>query len=115
MRAAVRFEDDVAVVALDGDLVLGVGDEVLREEMKRLLRPPRVRGVVLNLSSVGRLDSSGIGELVSWWKEAQRQGIGLKLVRLGDRVRHTLHLSQILPVMEVFEDETLALASFAGP
>lgn len=114
MRAAVRFADDVAIVALDGDLVLGVGDEVLREELQRLLRPPQVKGVVLNLSNVGRLDSSGIGELVSWWKEAQRHGVNLKLVRLGDRVRHTLQLSQLLPVMEVFEDEDTALASFAG-
>jgi len=114
MRAAVRFEDDVAVVALDGDLVLGVGDEVLREEMQRLLRPPQAKGVVLNLSQVGRLDSSGIGELVSWWKEAQREGVHLKLVRLGDKVRHTLQLSQILPVLEVFEDEASALASFSA-
>ena len=112
MRTAVRFEDDIAVVALDGDLVLGVGDEILRDQLQRLLRPPQARGVILNLSQVERLDSSGIGELVSWWKEAQRQGVSLKLVRLGDRVRHALHLSQLLPVMEVFEDEAAALASF---
>jgi anti-sigma B factor antagonist len=114
MRTDVRFEDDVAVVVLVGDLVLGVGDEVLRDEMQRLLRPPRARGVVINLSQVGRLDSSGIGELVSWWKEGQREGIHLKLVRLGDKVRHTLQLSQLLPVLEVFEDEASAIASFAA-
>jgi anti-sigma B factor antagonist len=61
---------------------------------------------------VSRLDSSGIGELVAAWKQARKIGASVKLVRLGDRVKHTLHLSQVLPLLEVYEQEADAVASF---
>jgi anti-anti-sigma regulatory factor len=60
------------------------------------------------------MDSSGIGELVASWKLARRFEAKLKVLRPGDKVKHTLHLTQILPVLEVFEDEKTALASFSN-
>ena len=111
MRADVRKIDDVIIVDLKGDLVAGDGDEVLHDVLSELLTEGWKR-ILLNLSKVSRLDSSGIGELVSGWKTATRLGASVKLVRLGDRVKHTLHLSQVLPLLEVYEDEKAALASF---
>lgn len=111
MTADVRKTGDVIIVDLKGNLVLSDGDEVLHEVLSELLTEGWKK-IVLNLSRVSRLDSSGIGELVRGWKTATRLGAAVKLVRLGDRVKHTLHLSQVLPLLEVFEDEKAAVASF---
>jgi anti-sigma B factor antagonist len=109
----VRSVDDVAVVDLDGNLVLGDGDEVLSTVTDDLVAKG-CRGILVNLAKVDRIDSSGIGEIAAGWKLARRFDMPLKLLRPGDRVKHSLHLSQLLPVIEVFEDEHDALASF-GP
>jgi anti-sigma B factor antagonist len=114
MHADVRKSGDVIIVDLKGDLVLGDGDEVLHEVLSELLTEGWKK-ILLNLSKVTRLDSSGMGELVHGWKNAGKLGARVKLVRVGDRVKHTLHLAQMLPLLEVFEDEASGIASFTPP
>lgn len=86
---------------------------VLRDVVNELVAEGWMK-IVLNLAQVERLDSTGVGELVASWKLAHEFGAKIKLLRPGDRVKHTLHLSQILPLLEVHEDETSAIGSF-GP
>ena len=95
-----------------GDLLTEDGEEVLREVVAELIAEGWTK-ILLNLARVKRLDSGGVGELVATWKLAHELGAALKLLRPGDRVKHTLHLSQILPLLEVFEDEPAAVASFS--
>ncbi len=111
MHVNVRHFDDVIIVDLKGRLVMGVGDELLREVTNELLAEDWKK-IVLNLEGVTIMDSSGIGELVMGWKLAQRFGATLKILRPGDRLRHTLHLTQILPLLEVYENENEAISSF---
>jgi anti-sigma B factor antagonist len=113
MHVRVRRADDVVLVDLSGELVLGEGDETLRQVVDELVAEGWKK-ILLNLSHVDRLDSAGVGELVSGWKLAQKFGGSLRLLRLGDRARHTLHLSQILPLLKVYEEEAEALADFAA-
>lgn len=112
MNADVRHADDVVIVDLRGDLVAEDGEELLREVVDELVAEGW-RKILLNLAKIKRMDSGGVGELVASWKLANEFGAKIKLLRPGDRVRHTLHLSQILPLLEVFEDEPQAVASFA--
>jgi anti-sigma B factor antagonist len=112
MRAGVRHADDVVIVDLRGDLVEEDGEVLLREVVDELLSEGW-RKVLINLAKVKRMDSGGVGELVASWKLAAEFGASIKLLRPGDRVRSTLHLSQILPLLEVFEDEPTAVRSFA--
>jgi anti-sigma B factor antagonist len=113
MHVDVHHRGDVIILDLNGDLVLGDGDVVLRASVDELLAEGW-RKILINLSRVHRMDSSGIGELVASWKLAGRFDARLKVLRPGDRVKHTLHLTQILPVLEVFEDEHAAIASFTA-
>ena len=112
MRADVRHSGDVIIVDFKGDLVADDGEELLRDVVGELVAEGWAK-IVLNLAHVKRMDSGGVGELVASWKLAHEFGAALKLLRPGDRVRHTLHLSQILPLLEVFESEEAAVQSFA--
>jgi anti-sigma B factor antagonist len=113
MESRLRKSGDVTILDLKGDLVIGDGDEVLHNVLDEVLSAG-ARRVLVNLAGVSRMDSSGIGELVAGWKAAKRHGASLRLLRPGDRVRFTLHLTQVLPLIEVYEDEQQALAAFAG-
>lgn len=111
MKVDVRNSDDVIIVDLDGRLVLGVGDEILRDVMNELLAEDWKK-IVLNLRRVSIMDSSGIGELVASWKLAKRFGASLKLMRPAPQVQRTLRLTQILPLLEVYDSEDEAVRSF---
>ncbi len=111
MKVDVRHVDDVIIVDLEGRLVMGVGDELLRDVMNAIVAEGWTK-IVLNLRQVTIMDSSGIGEVVSSWKLAQRFGGAVKLLRPAPSVKRTLKLTQILPLLEVFEDEDEAIASF---
>jgi anti-sigma B factor antagonist len=113
MHADVRHADDVVIVDLRGDLVAEDGDELLRQVVDELVAEGW-RKILLNLARVKRLDSGGVGELVASWKLANEFGASIKLLRPGDRIKHTLHLSQILPLLEVYENEGEAIASFGA-
>ena len=111
MKVDVRNANDVIIVDLDGRLVLGVGDEILRDVMNELLAE-EWKKIVLNLRKVTIMDSSGIGEVVASWKLAKRFGASLKLMRPAPQVQRTLRLTQILPLLEVYDSEEEAVASF---
>jgi anti-sigma B factor antagonist len=111
MKVDVRNVNDVIIVDLEGRLVMGVGDELLRDVMNELVAEDWKK-ILLNLRLVSIIDSSGIGEVVSGWKLARRFGATVKLLRPAPQVERTLKLTQLLPLLEVFDNEAEALGSF---
>jgi anti-anti-sigma factor len=89
-------------------MVAGVGEKILHDIMNQLVAEGWKR-ILLNLSGVSWIDSGGIGELVASLKLAKRFGVTVKLLRIGDRVKHILSISQILPMLDVYESEQEAV------
>ena len=111
MKVDVRHVDDVIIVDLEGRLVMGVGDELLRDVMNELIAEDWKK-IILNLRKVAIIDSSGIGEVVSGWKLGRRFGASVKLLRPAPQIQRTLRLTQLLPLLEVFDEEAAAVESF---
>jgi len=86
-------------IRLKGDLDHHSAGE-LREEMDRLLSDPAVRRVVLDMSALGFMDSSGIGLILGRYKLLRRRG-GQLLIRSGNRrVDRILQLSGLYEIIE---------------
>lgn len=111
MNVDIRKIDDVVVVDFEGSLVVGVADEVISSVVEQLLTDGYT-SILINLSKVDYIDSSGLGDLVQSQKIAQRVGGRMKLLSPQDRVRRTLHISNLLPLFEVFEEEKVAVEAF---
>ena len=56
---------------------------------------PEKKTIVLDLSKVSYMDSSGLGALVGLWVSAQKAGCELKLISLSQRVKELLHLTSL--------------------
>jgi anti-sigma B factor antagonist len=65
---------------------------------------PTTKCVVLDLTDVNYLDSSGLGALVGVYLSAQRQDCALKLINLNQRLRELFRLTRLASVFEGHED-----------
>lgn len=63
-----------------------------RMPFARLLGDPHKRRVVVNLSGVTYIDSSGIGTLIAWHKTCRDSGKELVMQNCGDRVMETFKM-----------------------
>jgi anti-anti-sigma factor len=113
MHVAVRKAGDVVIVDMTGKLLFGVGDEILRNVVNELVAE-NWKKILLNLSGVSSVDSAGVGELVASQKVCERFGAKLRLLNLHERVKKSLHLGQILPLFEVYDEESVALEHLGG-
>ena len=113
MEINIRYRGNVVIVDLKGKLVWGRERLILKETIDRLLEEER-RDILLNLSEVKYMDSSGIGELVSSYRAVQHAGGRLKIVHLSNKVYTTLTIMRLLPIFEVFSDEEEAVKSFSA-
>jgi anti-sigma B factor antagonist len=107
-----REVDGVTVLALDGRIVLGEETSTLREKVKSLLGEGK-KNIVLNLSNVTLIDSSGLGALVAAYSSAKSGGASLRLSNLGSRFNELLQITKLYTVFEVFETESDAVRALA--
>jgi anti-sigma B factor antagonist len=111
MTSNIRHIADLAIVDLNGRIVLGQETALLRNTIRDLIGCGKTN-IFLNMREVPYIDSSGIGELISAFVAAQRAGGTLKLFGLTRRVREVLQIVKLLTVLEIFESEEAALATF---
>lgn len=112
MEHEIRTERGVTVVALSGDVDVAQGLS-LRDLLGELLGGPP-GPVVIDLSGVRFLDSSGVGLLVTSHRRATEDGRAFGVAEPGDAVRRTLQLTRtdrILTVHETLADALDALGT----
>ena len=103
---------DVFVLHLQGPITLGQGTERFRNLIQAALDGGK-KNILLNMSEVFYIDSSGLGELVAAYTTATHRGGKLKLMKLTQRVQDVVQLTRVYRVFEVFNDEDTAVRSFA--
>ena len=113
MQIDERTVGDVVVLDLKGRVMLGDGDEVLKDKVNSLLNQG-LKKIVLNLAEVPYIDSAGLGEVVRTYTTVSRQGGKLKLLNLTKRIQDLLAITKLLTVFETYENESEAVKSFGN-
>ena len=83
----------------------------LRESISRLLKQGR-NNIVLILSGLQYLDSSGIGELANIYVSVVKASGQMKVVGLSPKIEEVLKIAQLYQVFQEFPSEEAALESF---
>ena len=71
---------------------------VLKTHVRAMI--PEAKVIILNLSDVAYMDSSGLGTVVGLYVSARTRGCQLQLVNLSPRVREMLGLANLLSAFE---------------
>ena len=112
VKLSTRQVGGITVIDASGRITLGEGASAFRDLIRDLAAKGDKR-ILLNLSDVTYIDSSGIGEMVSGYTTVTNHGGVLKLLGLNKRVKDLLQITKLYTVFEVHEDEASAVRSFA--
>jgi anti-sigma B factor antagonist len=106
-----RQAGDVTVLDMSGKITIGEGSVALRSAIRKLIEEGKKK-ILLNLSQVSYVDSSGIGEFVASFTAIGREGGQLKLLNLTQKIQDLLAITKLLTVFDTYDDESSALNSF---
>ena len=112
LHISIRKSGDVTILDLRGRATIDRGESELLGRHLQELAASGVLKLLLNLTNLTQIDSSGISLLVTACGSLKSQGGDLKLLRPGGRVLEVLKVLRLLEVIPSFEDEAQALASF---
>ena len=111
VKLTTRQVGDVTVIDATGRITLGEGASTFRDAIRDLATKGDKK-LLVNLSDVSYIDSSGIGEMVSGFTTVTNHGGLLKLLGLSKRVKDLLQITKLYTVFDVHTDEAAAVRSF---
>jgi anti-sigma B factor antagonist len=89
------------IVRCTGKITSG-SSALLQTTVRNLI--PETKCVVLDLTNVSYMDSSGLGAIASLYFSAKRQNSRLKLINLNQRLQELFRLSHLASVFEGHEE-----------
>jgi anti-sigma B factor antagonist len=108
LRLRERQIGDVTIV--DGRMSPDSSD--FRDLIGRLLRAGKTK-IILNMSDFMYLDSVGVAAIANTFMHTSKAGGALKLLAPSVKLRDQLKVMRLDTVFEIFDDEQMALRSFA--
>lgn len=102
-------QDETVVLEIAGRVTIG-HDAKMREAIDGAIESG-AKNILLNMQRVSKIDSSGIGELVAAHNRITDAGGRLLLVSLSDRLGTLLQITNLMGVLETYEDIEDALSS----
>ena len=111
MKIKKRQKGEVTVLDLSGKIMGGDDFELFSNAIKELVNEGSI-DIVLNLSKVKWINSTGLGLMVSAYTSLVKQGGRMKIAEVSERIDNILHVTQLELIFETFEKEDAAVASF---
>lgn len=100
-------EDNIGIIVVEGDIDMFTSPG-LRDTLVPMFKKG-LKGIVVNLSGVSFMDSSGIATLVEGLQWSRKDGKAFVLTGLGSNVRNALSLTKLENVFTIEPDMDTAL------
>jgi len=97
LKLEVSDHDGVTMLRLSGRLIFAE-TAAFKDEVKR--RIPHTKRIVLDLTDLTFMDSSGLGAIVSLYVSAKAAGCELGLINLNKQLRELLRFTRVLSLFE---------------
>jgi anti-sigma B factor antagonist len=111
MKIKSREVDGVTVLDVSGEMYGGAENMELVNMVTELAKEKKLE-LLVNLSKVKWISSTGLGILVSARSRFSKEGGTIKLCHANDRVLGILGVTRLDMIFDVYPTETEALASF---
>lgn len=112
MKIKERKRDGVAILEMSGKLMGGPDAAAFGETLKTLIHEG-TSNIIVDLGKVSWVNSTGLGILISGYSTVKKSGGDLKLLHVSERIESIFMVSKLHTVFTSFEDEEMAVRSFA--
>ncbi|WP_058307527.1 anti-sigma F factor antagonist [Gracilibacillus massiliensis] len=102
--------EDVLIVRLDGELDHHSAAR-LKIEWQERLQKKGIKHVILNLSELHFMDSSGLGVVLGRYKEVKQLGGEMIVCSVNPAVKRLFDMSGLFKIIRLESDEVFALTS----
>lgn len=107
-----REKNDVLIFDIEGEIRRSdITDITLHQMIKQQLENGK-RKILLNFEKVEFIDSFGVGEILASYISTNNLGGKLKLVRISKKLFLIFQVTMLTKVLEIFDDEQVAIESF---
>jgi anti-anti-sigma factor len=113
LQISERKSGNLTILDLRGRIETGPSNDLFEAELRKLVESTPCE-VLINLSDVTQMDSSGIGTLVKSFITLKRDGGRLKILNPTGHVRKVLEVTGLITCLPTYTDEAIAVASFRG-
>lgn len=114
MEICAREKDDVIIFDIEGEIRRSdVTDVTLHQLVKDQLDVGK-RNILLNFKDVEFIDSFGVGEILASYISTHNLGGKLKIAKISKKLYLVFQVTMLTKVLEIFDEEELALSSFMG-
>lgn len=104
MRIRIRDVEGIKVLDVEGKMLRGEGDTLLQQSITDLI-DDGYDHLIVNLSGVPYIDSSGLGELVRSFTLVRRLGGKVGLTNLSPRIIDLLTITKLSTVFDTYETD----------
>lgn len=111
MRFDTQERYNAVVLQLKGDVMGGPDGSKLHDKLRELKEAGR-KNVVVDLSKVRFMNSSGLGMLIGGLATMRNAGGDLRLANATDRIQSLLMIAKLLTVFKHYESVDEAVASY---
>jgi anti-anti-sigma factor len=110
MEIKSREEKGIIIISLEGEVDISATDSI-RGKLKKL-SDEKKKSVLIDMTAVPYIDSSGLGMFVETMQEISKYGGKIKLMKLTADVKKVFELTRLNKFFDIFDEEKEALESF---
>lgn len=110
MSFIVNKENDVTIIDVEGQLIVGNRQELKEKVLQELENGGRK--FLIDFARTGYIDSSGLGVLVSLSKKIREQGGELRLANLNEDLRTLFELTKLDTLFHIADTRERAMEAF---
>lgn len=111
MKLTHREENNVVIIEPKGKIMGGPESTELHDLLHKLIDEGRNK-VVLDLSKVDWMNSSGLGILISGLTTVRRAGGELRLAQVTDKIQSLLTITKLITIFKAYDSVEEAIQSF---
>ncbi len=112
MKLSTKESDGITVVVLEGS-VLGGPDATALNDALHKLTDKKKKKIILDLSGVESMNSSGLGMLITALTTVKNAGGLLKIAAASKKIESLIVITKLSTVFELYPTVKQAVASFA--
>ena len=113
MKLDIKEIGAVSVIHVKGNLIGGPETITVHEKVKQILGEKKSR-IVIDLSDVAWINSSGLGMLMGCLTSVKNAGAEMKLTGVTDKVKNLFVITKLITLFDVFETVQEAVDNFGS-